>query len=72
MTACHSARIQGAWRHPPHDRHTAYVWAGDAKPLLEEAFGECAPKYEPIVVYTDPPPGRNTVMIGFDRPFYQA
>ena len=45
---------------------------GLPKPLLEEAFGECAPKYEPIVVYTDPPPGRNTVMIGFDRPFYQA
>ena len=45
---------------------------GLPKPLLEEAFAECAPKYEPIVVYTDPPPGRNTVMIGFDRPFYQA
>jgi hypothetical protein len=45
---------------------------GLPKPLLEEAFAECAPKYEPIVVYTDPPPGRNTVMIGFDKPFYQA
>ena len=45
---------------------------GLPKKLLEEAFGECAPKYEPIVVYTDPPPGRNTVMVGFDRPFYQA
>jgi len=45
---------------------------GLPKPLLEEAFSHCAPKYEPIVVYTDPPEGRNTVMIGFDRPFYQA
>jgi hypothetical protein len=46
---------------------------GLPKPLLEEAFAQCdPPKYEPIVVYTDPPPGRNTVMIGFDRPFYQA
>jgi hypothetical protein len=45
---------------------------GLPKPLLEEAFAECEPKYEPIVVYTDPPPGRNTLMIGFDRPFYQA
>jgi hypothetical protein len=39
---------------------------GLPKPLLEEAFEQCAPKYEPIVVYTDPPPGRNTVMIGGD------
>jgi len=45
---------------------------GLPKPLLEEAFSHCQPKYEPIVVYTDPPEGRNTVMIGFDKPFYQA
>eukprot|EP01045_Picozoa_sp_COSAG04_P001851 COSAG04_NODE_63_length_30038_cov_9.461071_24_plen_242_part_00 len=45
---------------------------GLPKPLLSQAFEQCEDKFTPIVVYTDPPEGRCTVMVGFDRPFYQA
>ena len=45
---------------------------GYPKPLLREAFEQCQTKYEPIVLYTDPPPGRVNIMINWDRPFYSA
>ena len=45
---------------------------GLPKPLIEAAFDACGPKYEPVVFYTNPPPGRVTVMVGFDRPFFDA
>lgn len=45
---------------------------GYPKALLREAFAQCQSKYEPIVLYTDPPPGRVSIMINWDRPFYSA
>ena len=45
---------------------------GYPKALIRDAFAQCRDKYEPIVLYTNPPPGRTEIMIGFDRPFYSA
>ena len=42
---------------------------GIGKPELEAAFAQCRNKYECVVIYTDPPPGRSTFMVNWSRPF---
>eukprot|EP01045_Picozoa_sp_COSAG04_P002220 COSAG04_NODE_79_length_28132_cov_136.219634_4_plen_164_part_00 len=39
------------------------------KPDLEAAFKQCRNKWEPVVIYTSPPPGRSHFMINWGRPF---
>ena len=42
------------------------------KPDLEAAFAQCRNKWEPVVIYTTPPPGRTNFMINWSRPFHPA
>ena len=45
---------------------------GIGKPDLEAAFAQCRNKWEPVVIYTTPPPGRTNFMINWSRPFHPA
>ena len=50
---------------------TAYIARslGIGKADLDAAFRECKGKYQSLVFYPDPPPGRSTIMIDWSRPF---
>ena len=43
--------------------------AGQRCPTEVAAFEQCRDKWEPVVIYTSPPPGRSHFMINWSRHF---